>query len=187
MSLSNLAAIGSFVSGVAVLASLLFLYFQIRQIGAQSRQVEKNQQAVIRQNRATRTVDAIIASASDGSLAEALARCSGGASDVSIAQFAQFSNYCRASFYHYEDAFYQHREGLLNDSAFSGATANMRGLLSNVGWRACWAFQRHAFESEFVECVDKLVREAPAREPIDTFAQWRAEVSRIKGSSTTES
>jgi hypothetical protein len=182
MSLSNLASIGSFVSGFAVLVSLVFLYFQLRQIGAQSRQVEKNQQAVIRQNRATRTVDAIIASASEASLAEALAKCSAGATDVSIAQFAQFSNYCRASFYHYEDAFYQHREGLLNDSAFSGATANMRGLLSNVGWRACWTFQRRAFESEFVERLDQLIAEIPERDPIDTFAHWKAEVSRMKGS-----
>ena len=182
MSLSELASLGSFISGLAVLASLVFLYFQLGQIRAQSRQAEKNQQAVIRQNRATRTVDAIIASASEGSLAEALARCMGGATDVSLGQFAQFSNYCRASFYHYEDAFYQHREGLLNESAFSGATANMRGLVSNVGWRASWAFQRQAFEKDFAAWMDKVVAEAPDREPVDSFEQWKAEVSRMKAS-----
>jgi hypothetical protein len=47
MSLSDLAALGSFVSGVAVLVSLVFLYFQLRQVGAQVQQAERNQQAMI--------------------------------------------------------------------------------------------------------------------------------------------
>ena len=41
MSLSQLAEIGSFVSGVAILASLIFLYFQLRQINKQVKQAEK--------------------------------------------------------------------------------------------------------------------------------------------------
>ena len=43
MSLSQLAEIGSFTSGVAILASLIFLYFQLRQINQQVKQAEKNQ------------------------------------------------------------------------------------------------------------------------------------------------
>jgi hypothetical protein len=34
MSLPDLASLGSFVSGVAALGSLIFLYLQMRQIGA---------------------------------------------------------------------------------------------------------------------------------------------------------
>ena len=49
MSLSELAEIGSFISGVAVLTSLIFLYFQLRQINQQVKQAEKNQQSAIRQ------------------------------------------------------------------------------------------------------------------------------------------
>jgi hypothetical protein len=41
MSLSDLASLGSFVSGVAVLVSLVFLYFQLRQMNAQVLQTEK--------------------------------------------------------------------------------------------------------------------------------------------------
>jgi hypothetical protein len=41
MSLSQLAEIGSFTSGVAILASLIFLYFQLRQINQQVKQAEK--------------------------------------------------------------------------------------------------------------------------------------------------
>ena len=48
MSLPDLASLGSFVSGIAVLGSLVFLYLQMRQIGAQIEQAERNQRAAIR-------------------------------------------------------------------------------------------------------------------------------------------
>jgi hypothetical protein len=49
MSPSALAEIGSFISGVAILSSLIFLYFQLRQINHQVKQAEKNQRSAIRQ------------------------------------------------------------------------------------------------------------------------------------------
>jgi hypothetical protein len=53
MTLSDLAPIGSFISGLAVLVSLVFLCFQRRQVGAQVQQTELHQQASIRQGRQT--------------------------------------------------------------------------------------------------------------------------------------
>jgi hypothetical protein len=50
MSLSDLASVGSLVSGVAVLGSLIYLALQVRQ-------TERNQQASIRHSRVTRIVD----------------------------------------------------------------------------------------------------------------------------------
>lgn len=50
MSLSDLAALGSFVSGFAVLLSLIYLALQVRQ-------TKRNQQIAIRHSRATRVVD----------------------------------------------------------------------------------------------------------------------------------
>ena len=49
MSLSDLASLGSFVSGIAVLMSLVYLALQVRQ-------TERNQQISIRHSRASRTV-----------------------------------------------------------------------------------------------------------------------------------
>ncbi len=50
MSLSVLASLGSFVSGFAVLISLIYLALQVRQ-------TERNQQVSIRHSRATRIVE----------------------------------------------------------------------------------------------------------------------------------
>jgi hypothetical protein len=51
MSLSDLASLGSFVSGFAVLISLIFLYFQLRQVNRQVRQAEINQRSLVGQTR----------------------------------------------------------------------------------------------------------------------------------------
>ena len=50
MSLSDLASIGSLVSGVAILVSLIYLAIQVRQ-------AEKNQRAVLNQGYITRVAD----------------------------------------------------------------------------------------------------------------------------------
>ena len=57
MTLADLAALGSFVSGFAVLVSLVFLYFQLRQLNAQVLQGERNQRALLNQGVATRITE----------------------------------------------------------------------------------------------------------------------------------
>ena len=61
MTLSDLASIGSLVSGAAVLGSLIYLALQVRQ-------TDRNQMAAIRHSRVTRAVDVLMAHA-DPSLA----------------------------------------------------------------------------------------------------------------------
>ena len=73
MTLSDLASIGSLVSGVAVFGSLVLLFFQLRQLNQQVRLAEKNQQAAVRQGRITRSVDIQLAR-SDPSRADAYRR-----------------------------------------------------------------------------------------------------------------
>ena len=60
MPLSDLAAIGSFVSGAAVLVSLVFLYFQLGQVRKQIALAEKNQRAIMQQGRAARSAENIM-------------------------------------------------------------------------------------------------------------------------------
>src|SRR5476651_1302747 len=153
MSLSDLAAMGSFISGFAVLVSLVFLYFQLRQLNAQVVQAEKNQQATIRQDRASRTIEVMLA-ASEPSLAGAINKAFSGGVEMSDTEVTQFGQWCRASFYNWEDSFYQHREGLLDDAAFNAFERSIKSVVSNVAIRAGWRMQRHAFGPAFVEWID---------------------------------
>ena len=73
MLLAELASLGSFVSGMGVLLSLIFLYFQVRQVTAQMRLAEKNQQALIQQDRYSRITETNLTTM-DPIIAEAVAR-----------------------------------------------------------------------------------------------------------------
>ena len=179
MSLSELAEIGSFISGVAILTSLIFLYFQLRQIKHQVKQAEKNQQSAIRQGRATRTVGIVLTGAKP-SLADAFVKGNSGMEDISLTQLAQYSAVCRATFINCEDTYYQHKDGLLDEAAFAGFVAGMKGSFLNPGYRAQWKNARRNYGIEYVEFMDKLVAETPVLAPADLLARWRTDVAAEK-------
>ena len=158
MSLSDLASLGSFVSGVAVLVSLVFLYFQLRQIGAQVAQAEKNQRASMRAERASRTI-AIIQPLLEPSAAEAMYKGMAAEEHMSGTEVAQFSLFCLSRFHNLEDAFAQHAEGLLDETAFANLTANLRYTFSSQpGFRTAWNIHRNQFDvdGDFVAFVDGI-------------------------------
>jgi hypothetical protein len=171
MSLSDLAALGSFISGFAVLVSLVFLYFQLRQVNQQVRQTEKNQQAAIRQERTRRSVE-IQLSGIEPSLSEVWHKARLGSEDLSVAGFAQFGFYWRASFLGWEDTFYQHLDGFITDAAFSSFNAFVRIGMRNLGVRAQWRISRNIYGAEFGTWIDKLVAESPILES-DPMKNWR--------------
>jgi hypothetical protein len=172
MSLSDLASIGNLVSGVAVLISLIYLALQVRQ-------AERNQQASIRQGRATRAVDIILA-AGEPSYAQALPKGTAGAADITPAEFGQFTAIYGAFLASAEDTFLQHREGLLSEAVFASFRESWRQTLAQPGVRALWKLRRHGFESGFVAFMDALMLEAPAAAASDFLAAWKAEVATQK-------
>jgi hypothetical protein len=179
MSLAQLAEIGSFISGVAILTSLIFLYFQFRQINHQVRQAEKNQKSAIRQARATRTVRIILAG-TDPSLADAFTKGTFGDEDISSTQLTQFGAALRAVFVNCEDTYYQHKEGLLDEAGFAGFVTGLKGSFRYPGFRTQWKSARRNYAIEFVEFMDKLLAETPVNPPTDVLARWRAGIAAEK-------
>jgi hypothetical protein len=167
MSLSDLASLGSFVSGVAVLVSLVYLALQVRQ-------TERNQQTAIRHSRISRIVEFHVA-VSDPGVTDAWW---GGLRDpdqISETQLTQFLSLCRGMFFHLEDSFYQHDEGLLNADAFETVVTGARAFAGNPGARTAWKVVRPGFGGRFLEFMDGIV--ARARDlPLDmTLAEeWKA-------------
>ena len=179
MSLSQLGEIGSFVSGAAILTSLIFLYFQLRQINHQVKQAEKNQQSAIRQARAGRSIG-IVLTGTEPSLADAFIKGAFGDEDISLTQHSQFSAVCRAIIINSEDTFYQHKDGLLDEASFVGFVAGMKGTMRYPGFRAQWKSARRNHGTEFVEFMDKLVAETPVARRIDILTRWKASVAAEK-------
>jgi hypothetical protein len=175
MSLSDLASLGSFVNGVAVLISLVYLSIQVRQ-------TKRNQQIAIRHSRATRIVELQAALASPG-VAQAWLHGSATPQAMTQAEVSQYVNLCRAMFFHFEDSFYQREEGLLNDDAFETVVAGVRLSARSPGWRAAWKLARPNFGGRFREFMDGVVAKSAAEPPVDLSVDaWKtafaAEVSR---------
>ena len=181
MSLSDLASLGSFVSGVAVLVSLVFLYFQLRQVNDQVRQTEKNQQASIRQARSTRAVDITLRVATEPSLCAALGKGSAGLDDIPEIELLQYYTYWRAAFYDWEDAFFQNKDGLLTDSGLRALATNLRNLLQQIGVRAQWRIQRADFSPEFAHWLNTLMVEAPVASGSALAGAWRDALAAERG------
>lgn len=165
MSLSDLASVGSFVSGAAVLTSLVYLSLQVRV-------TERNQQISIRHSRATRIVQLQLALA-DPVMADAWLHGLSHPEKITQTELTQFNNLCRALFFHFEDSFYQREEGLLNDDAFETVVAGVRFLARNPGWRAAWKISRPNFGGPFLSFMDGLMV-AVAEAPTDASLEaWR--------------
>jgi len=176
MSLSDLASLGSFVSGLAVLISLVLLFFQLRQLNQQVRQTERNQQASIRHGRITRGVDIQLARADPGA-ADAWRRGVLNPEEISQTEVIQFLAQCRAMFLHYEDSFYQHEDGLLNEDAYATVLAAANAFTRVPGVRAAWkSGVRGAHAGLFLDFMDGVVARAsldPTTHTL-TVGEWRA-------------
>ena len=166
MSLSDLASLGSFVSGFAVLTSLIYLALQVRQ-------AKRNQQISIRHSRVSRIVELHVALA-DPAMADAWLHGSGSPQELTQTELSQFLHLCRAHFFHFEDSFYQREEGLLNDDAFETVVAGARLLARSPGLRAAWRMARPNFDGRFLVFMDGVVARSAAEPPVDLSLEvWK--------------
>ena len=166
MSLSMLASLGSFVSGFAVLISLIYLALQVRQ-------TERNQQISIRHSRASRIVELHLALAESG-VSGAWLHGSASPDELTQVELSQFINLCRALFFHFEDSFYQREEGLLNDAAFETVVAGVRFSARSPGWRAAWKMARPNFGGRFLSFMDGIVLQSAREAPVDlSLEAWK--------------
>jgi hypothetical protein len=166
MSLSDLAAIGSFVSGIAVVISLVYLAFQIRQ-------TTKNQRATMHQMRASLSTDVMLRIAESG-LAHSFRAGLTGAREISEAEFWQFYYAASAILRTTENAFTQHQDGLISDAHFASAKASARSFLMSPGYRALWQATRLNREPGFREFMDELAVESDGHSSPDLFAAWKS-------------
>lgn len=171
MSLSDLASLGSFVSGAAVLVSLVFLYVQMRHLGAQIAQAERNQQAAIRAERASRTINVMTAFV-EPAAAEAVFEGNAASEALTPTQISQYTLFCISRFTNAEDAFSQNAAGLLEEDAMLNLIGALRTAFGAPGFRAAWQLGRGQFHGDFVAFMDKLLNETPVS-TTDAVARWR--------------
>jgi hypothetical protein len=159
-----------------VLVSLIFLYFQLRQVNQQVRQAERNQRATIAQMRANRSVEIALRNA-DPSMTMGYWRTVVGAADLTALELQQFLAFFRASLAGSEDIYLQGHHGFLEAATYRAYLTSMKATWASPANRLAWPLMRNAVGDEYGMFVDQLIAETPMRMPAsleDRLADWKS-------------
>jgi hypothetical protein len=171
VTLADLSSIGSFISGVAVLVSLVYLSLQIRQS-------TKHSQALIQQGRAARIADTALRlaelRADDG-----LNACFEGMPMAAEKDLSRFLMAARAVFISAEDSFFQGAEGLLSPTAFESYKASVRSGMGSPGLAAAWILTRDMYEPKFRTFMDDLNGDLNHSGPSRSTDTWRVALTSL--------
>ncbi len=166
MSFSDLSSIGSFVGGIAVVISLIYLSIQIRQN-------MRHERAAMQQGRAARTVDLLLRTAGSD-MANTMLRGRNGDSDLAAAELEQFLRAATAIFISFEDGYVLRRSGVLDSSTIAADEAALKNhILAGPGYRAAWEMLKSGMEPDFRAYVDALAVGAPIASSSDRLIAWR--------------
>jgi hypothetical protein len=173
MTLSDLASIGSLVSGIAVLISLIYLSLQVKQ-------AEKNQRALMQQGRANRISENCFKLAEQG-LSSIYSRGMSGDETLTAEQLTQFMLMIRGALISAEDSFLHNSAGLLDPSAFNSFVAGIRHFFTLAGLRAAWRLSAPQFGEEFASFMNGMMDEIQIAPKSDPLALWNATVKAENG------
>jgi hypothetical protein len=169
MSLADLSSLGSFISGLAVVITLIFLLLQMRQ-------TDKNQKALLQQGRSARVTELIL-KRTEPELSKALTR--GLQADLTIdeSQVESINAFFAALFWSIEDSFLQSRAGLLLSTSWETDDATLRGFFAVPACRVAWIMNRDLMSGAYRNYVDALMRDIKPRAASDTLATWKTLMS----------
>ena len=174
MSLSDLAALGSFVSGVAILVSLIYVALQLRQAA-------KHQRALMNQGYLARATDNMRWLAEPAN-AELRARLVAGETAFTAVELYRLQTMFRSFVLNTLDAYLQHQSGLLDTMIFDNSTLGFRGnVLSQPVFRAIWMDTAQIIAPEFRAMVETMLAEVPLAKPVDAVAQFKANLAKVVG------
>lgn len=153
MSLSDLAALGSFVSGIAVVATLGFLVVQMRQ-------ANRNQRSLMQQARSDRTMAALreFASPHFSAIVEKLSERKA----LTAAEANMLQRTISGYFLSVEDSFLQYEAGTLDATSWLADRATITELLRDPTIRATWRLVRRFFSGRYQALIDDIVQQNPA-------------------------
>ena len=145
MSLSDLASLGSFVSGAAVLVSLIYLSIQVRQ-------TEKNQRALINESYVTR-VSENIRWWSEPANRHLQAKVAAGETAFTTDEIMLLGTFFRLAVLSTQAVFQQNAAGLIDKYSYDSAMLSFKGWLSQPVYRALWLRMTATTSPEFCRVI----------------------------------
>jgi len=156
MSLSDWAAISTIASSVAVIVSLLLLYFQLGRIDQQIDQSHKNQRAMINQT-STQIASDQIQFLADPQRATLLSRAMTTDGDLSLADQIQLALILRLNLVALQDMLFQLAQNMIDESAVDSLSMATERVLLMPIFREIWQRERALYSPEVADHVDKLI------------------------------
>lgn len=147
-------AIAELVGAIGVVASLFYVASQIRRNSSAL-------EAATNQAVSDSTQLRLLAPAQSSDLAAALANAHGDYEGLTPTEWIQLTFFSRATFRGVQNAFFQHRQGLLSESAWRDYEAIVRQNLKRPDIPEWWQTERGGYDQQFAEFVDQLLAESP--------------------------
>jgi len=169
MTLSDLASVGSLVSGFAVLISLVYLSLQVRQS-------DKNQRALMNQGYITRTTSIL----TQGSVNDEVWRVIAGETDFSADELNRLAMTLRVALLNFQDVHTQFNAGLIDRITFDNSLGAIKGyFLSQAVFRALWIDARFSYAPELASFIDGLITEIPLAKPVDIVEKFKTNLALV--------
>jgi hypothetical protein len=155
MNWDAIGAIAELFGAVGVIASLFYVASQIRR---NSLALE----AATNQAVSDSTQQRLLAPAENPDLASALAKARSDPDGLTPAEETQLAFFTRATFRGIQNAYFQHRQGLLSEAAWRDYEAIIRRNLDRPDVPRWWPGERDSYDEEFAGYVDRLLARSPA-------------------------
>jgi len=155
MNWDALGAISELIGALGVIVSLFYVASQIRR-NSSALEASTNQAVT------DSTQQRLLVPAQNPALAAALAKARSDFDALTPTERVQLAFFSRATFRGIQNAFFQHRQGLLSEAAWKSYEAIIRNNLSRPDVPAWWPTERETFDEAFAEYVDRLLAERPA-------------------------
>lgn len=166
LTLEELANLGEFISGIAVIASLIYLAAQIRQ------NTKTVKSSTLIGN--TEIFSNIFLKVSDKDHISAYNYGSSGREDIRPTEFSQFILQARVLFLGFENQYYQFINGSFDEATYKGyERAISEQLLSFRGFRMYWQMCKHLFSPVFATHVDELIANTPEQKLDFMLVEWQ--------------
>lgn len=166
ISLTELANIGEFIGGIAVIVTLIYLTVQLRQ---NTRAVKS---ATVANN--TSLWASMLVEISSGDKTKAYLHGLVGDETITPEEFLQFFLIARAMFVSFEGQHHQYKEGMLDETLYDGYERSFQAqVLSMPGFRRYWQQFSHEFTPAFQLRVGALLKDQPAANANHLLDQWK--------------
>ncbi|MEQ1854993.1 MAG: hypothetical protein ABL963_00905 [Longimicrobiales bacterium] len=149
MNWDAVGALAELTGAIAVVISVLYLAWQVRG------QVQETRLTAIHEV-SVGFREGIAATFMDRQLAELFVKAKDGAEGLPEADRLQFVAFIQRNYRVWEDAFYQHRQGRLDDPHWHSMDRQYSSFLSWPGVRWVWSIRREFYTPQFREYVDSL-------------------------------